>query len=323
MADEEEIAVTVVPDEQANIEQAVKEEKVEVKDDVLEDLKAQYKALEERAQLQEKRVQEEEERRRQAEIEAAKHRQDAESARKRETSSHLDTITTAIGSSKQEVESAKAAIRAAKAAGDVEAEIEAQERLAEAKASLVRLDEAKSDIEARIKAPPKQQVPTDPVEAFATGRTPQTAAWIRAHPEFVRSERGLKKLTAADAIAQAEDLIPDTPEYFARVEEYLGLTKKEEKTETKTEAKTEPKPKSAAPPVAPGASVSSNGATGGAAVTLTAREAQAAVDGTVVWNFSDPKGKFKKGDPVGLQEYARRKLALMKSGQYDRSFTES
>ena len=85
-----------------------------------------------------------------------------------------------------------------------------------------------------------------------------------------------------------------------------------------------PKPRSVAPPVAPTAAVSSNGnGQGGAPVTLTKREAASATDGTLVWNWDDPKGKFKKGDPIGLQEMARRKVNGMKRGLYDRSFNEA
>ena len=61
----------------------------------------------------------------------------------------------------------------------------------------------------------------------------------------------------------------------------------------------------------------------GTEVRLTAGEARAATDGSVVWTYDDPKGKFKKNDPVGTQEYARRKLAMQKQGRYDRSFVES
>lgn len=333
MSDDSEIAITIVDDEKVNVDTATAVEakkaddvtKVEVKDPALQDLMAQYKELENKSAEIDKRRQEAEEEASRHRNEAARSRDEAEIARKRETNSQLDTIKTAISASEQDVDGAKAAIRAAKASGDVEAEIEAQDRLAKARATLLRLDEAQQDMEARIKSPPKREAaPADPVDAFCQGRTAPTAAWIRQHPEYVRSERGLKKLTAADAVAQAEDLIPDTPEYFARVEEYLGLKKAapDEKKEAPTEA-SQVKPKTAAPPVAPGSAVSSD-RVAGSAVQLTKREADAATDGTLVWNYDDPSGKnrFRRGDPIGLQEAARRKLALQKQGAYDRTFTE-
>jgi len=318
---DDEISINIIPDEVANVEGATvvktetkTEPKIEVKPDpAVQDLMAQYKELETRAADQEQR-------RIKAEQDADKHRKEAEAANKRVSSSRLDTITTALSSAQEDAERAKQDIRTAKSAGDIDAEIEAQDRLSKARATEMRLDEAKSDMEARAKAPPKREEPTsnDPVEVFAANRTPPTAAWVRAHPEYVRSEKGLKKLTAADAVAQAEDLIPDTPEYFARVEEYLGIGKK---APDPTEAAQVAPKRAAAPPVAPGAAVSSNGSNGGASVTLSAREAAAAQDGTHVWNYSDPNGKFKKGDVIGVQEFARRKLKMQQTGAYDRSYT--
>src|SRR5271155_2815200 len=282
MADEAELKITIIPDEDANVANAVevkKEDtvKTEVKDPAMLELMSQYKELETNSA---KKEQEAAKRIQAAEQEAQRHREEAETARKGQTSSHLDTITTAISASEQDVDGAKAAIRSAKASGDVEAEIEATDRLSKARATLIRLDEAKQDVEARIKAPPprrEQPQQLDPVEAFAKNRTPKTAAWIRSHPEYVQSDKGIRKLTAADAIAQAEDLIPDTPEYFDRVEQYLGIKRSEVPAAPKvapTEASPgfSPKPRSAAPPVAPGASVSGNGG-GVPTVQLTSREA--------------------------------------------------
>ncbi len=329
MADEVELEVKIIPDEEANQQSAViadeksakiaAEVSTEVKDPAVQELMAQYKELEGR--------QEETERRRiAAETEAAKHRTEAETAKKQVTASHLDTVTTAMNAAKADAEQAKRDIRTAKEAQDVEAEIEAQDRLAMARADERRLDEARSDLEARAKAPPKRQereASSDPVEAFVQDRTAPTAKWIRAHPEFVRTQKGLKQLTAADAVAQAEDLSPDTPEYFSRVEQYLGITKGSDTvTKSPTEAaQVRPKPSA---PVAPGGNVASGGNGGGRnTVFLTKREADAAIDGTHVWNYDDPKGKFKKGEVIGHNEMARRKQAMQAQGLYDKSLTES
>ena len=57
---------------------------------------------------------------------------------------------------------------------------------------------------------------------------------------------------------------------------------------------------------------------------LSAGEARAATDGTIVWNYDDPSGqkRFKKGDPIGVEEFARRKQAMKAQGLYDRVFLE-
>src|SRR5580658_3164794 len=194
MADDSEIKITIVPDEQANVDAAQTGEvkktdtvQAEIKDPAMLELMSQYKELETKSA---ERDAESAERIRKAEEARQAAEREADAARKGQTSSHLDTITTAISASEQEVEGAKSAIRAAKAAGDVDAEIEAQDRLAKARATQLRLDEAKNDIEARIKTPPKREPPKlDAVEAFAQNRTPKTAAWIRSHPEYVQSEK--------------------------------------------------------------------------------------------------------------------------------------
>lgn len=330
MADEPtELEIKIIPDEEANLEVAKaadekvaakeepKEEKVEKKDPAVEELTSQYKELEAREASERSR-------RIAAETEAARHRSEAETARKQVASSQLDTVVTALNAAKESAEQAKRDLRAARESGNVDDEVEAADRLAIARAEERRLDEAKDDLEARAKAQPRRQdtQPTDVVEAFVRGRTQPTADWIRAHPEFVRTETGLKKLTAADAVAQAEGLVPDTPEYFARAEEYLGITKKEA-PKTATEA-AQVKPRASAP-VAPGSAVANGGSGGGQEVRLTQREANAAQDGTIVWNTPDPTGKnrWKVGDPIGLVEMGRRKLAMQKSGLYDKSQYEA
>ena len=81
-------------------------------------------------------------------------------------------------------------------------------------------------------------------------------------------------------------------------------------------------------PVAP---VNGGGGSGGAGngagaitVSLSRTEAASATDGTLVWNFDDPSGqkKFKKGEPIGIQEFARRKREMKAQGLYDKSLTE-
>ena len=326
MADEE-LKVDIIPDEQANVESAVTpepKETVEVKDPAMLDLMNQYKELEAKSKDAEKAKAEEINRRVAAEQEVAQHRQAVEVSRRRETSSHLDTITTALAAAEQDAESAKREYIRARESNDFAAEAEAQDRLAKARSTATRLDEARQDIEARLKRPPPQSpppVPTDPVEAVAQRLTAKSAQWVRAHPEYIHTDGGMRKLTAADAVAKDEGFIPDTPQYFERVEQYLGLRKAADVADSKppTEA-SQVKPRST-PPVAPGAAVSGSSQP---SVTLTQGEAATATDGTLIWNYDDPTGKnrWKKGDPIGVQEMARRKMEGKKRGLYDRAYLE-
>lgn len=320
-----ELEIKIIPDEEANVEAAqaadekvVKKDEIstEVKDPAMQELMAQYKDLEGRQAEKDRLLAE-------AEREKERLRVEAEGAKKQVASSHLDTVTTALNSAKADAEQAKRDIRVAKDAGDVDAEIEAQDRLAQARADERRLDEAKSDLEARAKAPPKRQAPpSDPVEAYVQGRTAPTASWLRAHPEFITDPRKQAKLTAAHYDAEGDGLVADTPAYFAHVEKFLGIGGEAVTKAAPTEAE-QVRPKKAAP-VAPGSAVSNGGGGDGRPVVMLTRgEAAAAQDGTHVWNYDDPKGKFKKGEPIGTTEFARRKLAMQKQGLYDRNAYES
>ena len=77
-------------------------------------------------------------------------------------------------------------------------------------------------------------------------------------------------------------------------------------------------------PVAPVQASGGGTSGGGTEVRLTRGEANAATDGTLVWNYDDPSGqkRFRKGDNIGIQEMARRKLEMSKQGLYDKSFVE-
>ena len=119
-------------------------------------------------------------------------------------------------------------------------------------------------------------------------------------------------------MARAEGYIPDTPGYFDFCEKFLGYKEAEQAPVKATQQRT--RTAMAAAPVR-NASSQSNGNLGEGQVVLTKGEQEAATDGTLVDNYDDPKGKFKKGDADRLREMARRKLAMTKAGAYDRTPT--
>ncbi len=228
----------------------------------------------------------------------------------------------------------------------------AQRKIANAEARKVRLDEAKADIEARHQRsqeeqpqrraeqqqPERRTQQGDPVEAFLATRTDATRNWLRAHPDHARSfamnmvggastedVRRAKKLTAAHEDALAEGIDPDTPAYFSHLESFIGPKAAPEKVNGNGSTQI-PNRRRSTVPVAPVQASAGGTSGGGPEVRLTKDEAKAATDGiTIVWNYDDPspQKKFKKGDPIGIQEMARRKHELTKRGAYDRSYTES
>lgn len=264
-----------------------------------------------------------------AEREASAAREEVQRTRAQLTDSNLDTIETALKAANDGVIAAKVALRTAKEQGDIAAEVEAQDQLTTARALVMRYDEAKDDLETRKKAPPQpqqRQRPTqaDPVAEYAQGRHEKVQEWLYAHPEYVTDQRKNAKLSAAHSMAMSDDIAVNTPQYFEYVEKFLGLRKGAEAEVEKKPAPQQKQPRAGAPvaPVNGGGNGMSSAANGGTVVKLTPGERDAAMDGTIPWNYDDPKGKFKKGDPIGIQEMARRKIALEKQGAYSRQYSE-
>jgi hypothetical protein len=332
MADE---AITVEIEKEAPAPEGVTQ-KVEtnggappVKNEALEDLRSQYKTLQAETERErgEKaaallRVNEEAAGRQRAE-------QERDQTRTEVTESRLDTVEQGIAAAKTEADAAEAAYTAAQEAGDWKRAAQEQRKLARAEARSAQLEVAKADLEiAKTQAPirrqqEQQRTAADPVEAFIGGRDTGTQAWLRSHPDEARilatdptSRRGMK-INAADADAVAEGLTRGTTDYFQHVEKFLGMTKEQPRQQQQRRSSTAP--------VAPVQNGGGGMNGGGRVVNLTAAEARSATDGTLIFNYNDPTGKnrFKKGDPIGIEEMARRKAALQDGGQYDKTFLEN
>lgn len=293
-------------------------------DDPVESLKSQFNAMTQRATAAE-----------QAAIEAQQVAQQAsQRAQQLETAvvgSQLDTVVSGIAAAEAEATQAEQEYAIAFDAGDGAAMARAQRKIAGAEARKLRLTEAKDDLEeqaqrrpaapdpTRQQPPQRRQAPSDPVEAFIQGNklTPRSADFIRRHPETTTDPKANARMMAAHNLAVADGVEIESDEYFRRIEEGISVTKKAEPA---------PSARRPAAPAAPAAGSSAGSALngGGTEVRLTKGEAQAATDGTLVWNYDDPSGKnlFKKGDPIGLAEMARRKHHGQKAGLYDRSFTD-
>jgi hypothetical protein len=311
------------------------------------DLADQFKALQAEAEGN-RHAREQAERRAAAlEQEALRARHSEARAQSQVASSYADTVAAGMAAAEAEIASAKKALRAAKEAGDYEQEVEALDGLTAARGRLQRLDEAKSDIEARraqageqsqrrAEAPDERRASIDPERAFLETRSDATRNWLRAHPEYSKAlalhlyggasteqSRRALKIQAADTDALAEGIERDTPAYFSHIEAYVAR----KDAATANGATPQPPPQAKRRPSVPVAPVqASAGGTngGGVEVRLSKAEYAAATDGTLQWNYDDPspQKRFRKGDPIGAQEFAKRKIALQKSGAYDKSYTE-
>jgi hypothetical protein len=289
-------------------------------DDPVDDLKSQFAVMQRRATEAENTAH-------QATRHAAEVTQRLHKAEGQVVDSQLDTILSGIAAAQAEVSAAEQAYAIAFEAGDGAAIARATRQMTTSGTRLQRLEEAKGDIEDGIKARPKpgaepQQQPrqpqrsADPVEEFTKGMSSRSAAWVKAHPECVTDEKKYKKMMAAHAVALADDIEVDSDEYFRRIEEQVGAKK------------TDAKPADGRRPAAPSASGAGAGGAlngGGVEVRLTKGEAASAQDGTIIWNYPDPTGqnRWKKGEPIGLAEMARRKHEGQKAGLYDKNNIEA
>lgn len=246
--------------------------------------------------------------------------------------SQIDTLTAGISAAQADAERAEAAYTAAFEAGDGKAMAKAQREMAGAEARKVHLEQAKADLgddaalptrrAPRIDDPqptrqPQPAVSEDPFAAWTRGRTAPTVAWAEQHKDWVLDPVKSKKLTAAHFDAEADGIAPDSPAYFKHIEKFIGIAPVQ---------KTDPQPaaqqRRPAAPVAPVTPTDGGmGGNTGGEVRLTKAERDSATDGTLVWNTDDPTGRFKKGDPIGIQEFARRKMAMIKEGRYAASYT--
>ena len=316
---DEGIAVVIEDNAAANVAAAIEPKVTEPSDE----LKSQFKELQ-------TKLEGEQEARREAERRANAARDESVQARAAAVAAHnlaedreYGNVVSGIEAAQNEAKASEQEWQSAYEKGDAAAMSAAQRKMAKAEARILRYDEAKADIEAkrgeggkRVEQP--AQVSSDPVEAYIAGRTPQTAEWLRAHREWVTDPRKNEKLTAAHYNARAEGISVDTPEYFEAVEKFIGLKNGATQQPTRTTTRRQ------AVPVAPVQASGGGTSGGGTEVRLTRGEAASATDGTLVWNYDDPSGnkRFKKGDNIGIQEMARRKLEMQRQGQYDKTYVE-
>lgn len=247
--------------------------------------------------------------------------------------SQVATVESGIAEAQREAQMAEQEYALAFEAGDGLRMARAQRAIARSETNIARLQEAAEDLKEVAKRAPtqqgrqpaqqqRQQPNVNPVERAAASMSPKSAAWVRAHPECITDPKLNARMLAAHNLAMAEDVELESEEYFRRIEEGVKVKKAEPRPEPKPAGGDGRRPSSGA---------ASGGSTGGGlnggttTVKLTKGEAASATDGTLVWNYDDPSGqnRFKKGDPIGLAEMARRKHEGQKAGLYDKNNFEA
>jgi len=236
----------------------------------------------------------------------------AEAERKAKTevqTTQLDFLTNAIATATSNKAILKSEYAAALAAQDYEKAADVQSQMSENAARLIALEQGKKDLE---KAPkPQLRQPTDLLHQVVAQLTPQSAAWVRAHPEWASSPQKYNELVKVHELVTARGLKPDTEEYFRAIERTLEISAPEHAgnghgarrveiadDDPTVDAAREVAPRRTAPPAAP-VTRSGNGAGGRQnVVTLTPEQLEMAA--------------LNKQTP---EEYARELLALRKEGR--------
>jgi hypothetical protein len=224
-------------------------------------------------------------------------------ARTETQTSQLDLVKGALERVTESNKTLKGRYAEALASQDWSAAADIQLEMSENAAKLIQLEAGKKALENAPKPTPR--APSDPVEQFASSLSPASAAWVRAHPEFVRDQHKNRQMIAAHELALARGHKADTPEYFASVEKTLDITAPVIKTadvsvdDPAATAAQATGGRAAAPAAAP-VSRSNNGANGSRpnTVKLTPQEVEIA-------------------EMMGMspEEYARNKVALRKEGK--------
>jgi hypothetical protein len=141
--------------------------------------------------------------------------------------SQLDMVKQAISTATQNKDLLKQRLRDARAAGDVDAESDVVDAMAENASNLATLKQAQQRLESTPK--PVATPRTDPVERFAyeiaTNGYPKSAAWVRKHGEFITDPTKHRKMIAAHELALADGIQADSDEYFNSIEETLKIKK--------------------------------------------------------------------------------------------------
>jgi hypothetical protein len=309
-------------DEDEDVTVQLAEQTPEGAADPVAELKAQYDQIQQQQKEEQKARQDAEARARDANIARQEAEEAARSARTEAQETRQTSLDRGLESAKAASDAAKSEYTAAMEAGDWKKAAEAQEKLADARSDL-RMYEYQKQSQERQPVTRDPAIQGDPIDAYINnvGRTtPNSANWLRSHRDWITDPQKNAKLTSAHWDAVGEGIAVDSPEYFAHVERKIGMTKEAEKTNGGAVAR---KPAVPVAAVSPSPGGTSGG--GGVEVKLTKGEALNATDGTLVWNYDDPSGqkRFKKGDPIGLQEMARRKRELKAQGAYDKSNYEA
>ena len=187
-----------------------------------------------RRQLSEKQREAEEIRRQKTEAEknAYKAQQEVKTYQVQAQDNQLTAFVNAIASFERDAEMLERDYANTLAEGDYTKAAKIQRQMAQTESRLMQLAQGKEAVEERLTydrqmlqqqrqqpQPRFEEQPTDPIEAqIQAVRSPTSQAWLRSHRDVLADPVKTKLMTAAHYEADALNIQPDTPEYFAHIE---------------------------------------------------------------------------------------------------------
>lgn len=206
--------------------------------------------------------------------------------------SDIATVTNAITLMEERAKVLKSDYASAMANSDFDAAAEIQFDMSDTASKLTQLRAGEQHLKSmEIPKEPQRQQVGDPVEALAVQLPPNSAAWVRAHPEYARDQRKYQQMIGAHNVAMGDGVEPDTPEYFERVERILGIKAEQRQEEQKPNGGRQAAP--AAAPVSRGGTAASGG--GHRTIRLTAAEREiAAASGMSDLDYAKQKMRIEQ-----------------------------
>jgi hypothetical protein len=212
--------------------------------------------------------------------------------------SNYDTIITGIRAAEADKDRVKARIREAFELGDGAAAAELQDELSQLNQRIAHMDEGRRQIEedherrrrqaeqTDRQTPVRQADPRAVLEQHIAPLSEPSKQWVRRHPDAFLDPSKKARVIQLDAVAQYQGLQPDTPAYFAFIEEQMGYRQPSDSRQTGRQ--------SYAAPV-------SRTASGGSNPRQQTRVA-----------LSPAEQNMAKALDMTLEEYARGKIAMQK-----------
>lgn len=223
--------------------------------------------------------------------------EDKRKAAAEQSDSRLQTISSAMDATDAKIKDAKARVRAAREAGDIDAEEAAADELYDLKIRHSRLNEGKMALEQRIeqeKEAPRQPSRDDEMAKWKATLSHDARRWVDDHPDAVSTPQKAQRLGLAhQAAIEFEGLTQDSPEYFEYINKRMGYADDPAPQQRQQRA-------AASAPAAPVSRSSVSTQTGRQTnkMTLTPAEREAA----------DLSG-------ISYADYAKNKLAAIKAGE--------